>query len=223
MSNDEKIYRKMLKAIVEHQLPPGERLPEDKLSEAFGVSRTGIRKVLQRLAIERFVVIQPNKGAQVNRPSRQEAEEVLESRIMLEPLLLPDVIDNWQPRCLDHFVTMVEEEKRADREGDLASSIHLTAKFHYELAKLGNNSVLAEFIEQLCYRSSLVIAAYGTRESVSCDCGDHHALLELIDNGKIEQAQHWMTHHLKQIKASISLRGKRDDHIDFQKLFSGME
>ncbi len=43
MSSDEKIYQKILKAIVEHQLPPGSRLPEDKLSEAFGVSRTGIR------------------------------------------------------------------------------------------------------------------------------------------------------------------------------------
>ncbi len=220
MSNDERIYRKMLKAIVEHQLPPGERLPEDKLSDAFGVSRTGIRKVLQRLAIERFVVIQPNKGAHVNRPSRQEAEEVLDSRILIEPLLLPEVIANWNASLSDHFITMVHDEKQADRDGDLAKSIHLTAKFHYELAKHSNNMVLAEFIEQLCYRSSLVIAAYGTRESVSCDCGDHHALIELIDQGNIDQAQHWMTHHLKQIKASISLRGERDAHIDFQKLFS---
>lgn len=61
MSNDEKVYQKLLRAIVEHKLEPGVRLPEDKLSEAFGISRTGIRKVLQRLAIERFVVIEPNK------------------------------------------------------------------------------------------------------------------------------------------------------------------
>lgn len=59
MSNDEKVYQKLLRAIVEHKLEPGVRLPEDKLSEAFGISRTGIRKVLQRLAIERFVVIEP--------------------------------------------------------------------------------------------------------------------------------------------------------------------
>ncbi len=223
MSNDERIYRKMLKAIVEHQLPPGERLPEDKLAEAFGVSRTGIRKVLQRLAIERFVVIQPNKGAHVNRPSRQEAEEVLDSRILIEPLLLSGVIDNWSTAHSARFSAMVEEEKHAERTGDLAKSIHLTAKFHYELAKLGNNAVLAQFVEQLCYRSSLVIAAYGTRESVSCDCGDHRSLIELIDQHKVLQAQHWMTHHLEQIKASISLQGKRDGQIDFQKLFSGVD
>ena len=47
---DEPIYQALLTAIVEHQLPPGSKLPEEALSEVFGVSRTGIRKVLQRLA-----------------------------------------------------------------------------------------------------------------------------------------------------------------------------
>ena len=44
---DESIYQALMTAIVEHQLPPGSRLPEEALSEVFGVSRTGIRKVLQ--------------------------------------------------------------------------------------------------------------------------------------------------------------------------------
>ncbi|WP_172558730.1 GntR family transcriptional regulator [Vibrio fluvialis] len=223
MSNDEKIYQKMLKAIVEHQLPPGERLPEDKLSEAFGVSRTGIRKVLQRLALERFVVIQPNKGAQVNRPSRQEAEEVLDSRIMLEPLLVPEISENWNLKVAQHFRDMVALEKQAEDEGNLSKSIQLTAKFHYELARMGNNQVLAEFIEQLCYRSSLVIAAYGTRESVSCDCGDHVELIDLLDQRKVVEAQEWMRHHLLHIKQSISLTGKQDAQVDFNSLFAQMD
>ncbi|MDE1514199.1 MULTISPECIES: GntR family transcriptional regulator [Vibrio] len=223
MSNDQKIYQKMLKAIVEHQLPPGERLPEDKLSEAFGVSRTGIRKVLQRLALERFVVIRPNKGAQVNRPSRQEAEEVLDSRIILEPLLVPEISENWNLEISRHFREMVHLEKQAEHEGNLSKSIQLTAKFHYELARIANNQVLAEFIEQLCYRSSLVIAAYGTRESVSCECGDHVELINLLDHHKIGEAQEWMRHHLLHIKQSIYLTGKKDSQVDFNSLFRQMD
>ena len=46
---DERIYQDILEAIVEHRLTPGTRLPEDTLAETFGISRTGIRKVLQRL------------------------------------------------------------------------------------------------------------------------------------------------------------------------------
>nr|MCL6257094.1 GntR family transcriptional regulator [Klebsiella pneumoniae] len=46
---DESIYQALMTAIVEHQLPPGSKLPEEALAEVFAVSRTGIRKVLQRI------------------------------------------------------------------------------------------------------------------------------------------------------------------------------
>lgn len=221
MSNDEKIYRKILKAIVEHQLAPGSRLPEDKLSEAFGVSRTGIRKVLQRLALEHFVMIQPNKGAQVSQPSKKEADEVLNSRIMLEPHLIPDLLKHWEPRHSADFRNMLKLEQQAELSGDLASSIQLTAKFHYELAKLSGNSILADFVEQLCYRSSLIIAAYGSRSSVSCDCGDHLELIELLDSNANQQAQIWMKHHLQHIKSSLLLTCEDEKQINFQQLFCG--
>ncbi|RCW96992.1 GntR family transcriptional regulator [Marinomonas foliarum] len=220
MSNDENIYRQILKAIVEHQLPPGARLPEDRLSEAFGVSRTGIRKVLQRLALEHFVVIEKNKGAQVNHPSKAEALEVLDSRILIEPQLIPAVLSHWNSAQSQHFRTMAIEEKRAEESNQLADSIQLTARFHYELATLSGNKVLASFIEQLCYRSSLILAAYGTRGSVGCDCGEHSELLDLLDQGNADKAQNWMSHHLKHIKSSLILESKSEEHIDFQQLFS---
>lgn len=219
MSNDEHIYRQILKAIVEHQLPPGARLPEDRLSEAFGVSRTGIRKVLQRLALEHFVVIEKNKGAQVNRPSEAEASEVLDSRILIEPQLIPALLAHWDAAQSKRFRAMAQEEKQAEAANMLADSIQLTARFHYELATLSGNKVLASFIEQLCYRSSLILAAYGTRGSVGCECGDHAQLLDLLDQKNANKAQSWMSHHLKHIKSSLILESKPEENIDFQRLF----
>jgi DNA-binding GntR family transcriptional regulator len=203
--SDEKIYNKILKSIVEHQLPPGARLPEDKLAEAFGKSRTSIRKVLQRL----------------NRPSKQEAQEVLQSRIMLEPLLIPELLNHWTPKNSLYFRQLVTQEKTADLGEDQATLIQLTAQFHYELSRLSGNSVMAQFIEQLCYRSSLIIAAYGNRHSVSCDCGDHLEIIELLDKNDCEKAQLWMARHLTHIQSSLNLNIKTNAKIDYQQLFSG--
>lgn len=50
--HSESIYRAISNAVIEHRLKPGARLREDALAEVFGTSRTGIRKVLQRLALE---------------------------------------------------------------------------------------------------------------------------------------------------------------------------
>jgi DNA-binding FadR family transcriptional regulator len=49
-------------AIINHRISPGTALQEDALASSSGVSRTIIRKVLQRLSHERLVEIVPNKG-----------------------------------------------------------------------------------------------------------------------------------------------------------------
>lgn len=223
MSNDEIIYKKILKAIVEHQLPPGSRLPEDRLSGAFEVSRTGIRKVLQRLALEHFVVIQPNKGAHVNNPSEREAIEVFESRAVIEPQLIPDLLLHWDLKQSERFRNMVDLERKAELDKDLASSIQLTAKFHYKLAQLAGNSILADYVEQLCYRSSLVIAAYGSQNSVGCnpkaENDRHEDFINILDTGDMVKAQSWMKLHLQSIKESLNLNNNEDKEIDFQRLF----
>ena len=46
-------------------LPPGSDLDEAKLGAEFGMSRTPLREVLQKLAGEGFVDITQNKGAKV--------------------------------------------------------------------------------------------------------------------------------------------------------------
>ncbi|WP_372657483.1 GntR family transcriptional regulator, partial [Hydrogenophaga sp.] len=78
----------MVSAILDHQLPPGTKLVEDRLAEAFGVSRTRIRPVLVRLANEKVVTLTPNRGAAIAQPSEREAREVFEVRRLIEPTLV---------------------------------------------------------------------------------------------------------------------------------------
>jgi DNA-binding GntR family transcriptional regulator len=66
-------------------------LPEEALAEVFGVSRTGIRKVLQRLNAVQMVTLTPKRGAQVASPTVEEAQEIFRTRALLEVANLPDV------------------------------------------------------------------------------------------------------------------------------------
>src|SRR5882757_4238054 len=47
---DQKIYDSVLKAVMSQRLPPGTKLTEASLCELFAVSRTIVRKAIQRLA-----------------------------------------------------------------------------------------------------------------------------------------------------------------------------
>src|SRR3954469_18817010 len=86
--SDNEISERMVSAILDHKLPPGTKLVEDKLATAFGVSRTRVRPVLVRLANEQVVTLIPTRGATIAQPSRQEAREVFEVRRLIEPTLV---------------------------------------------------------------------------------------------------------------------------------------
>ena len=212
------IYLKIRDAIVTQQLVPGVRLPEDKLAERFKVSRTAIRKVLQQLAIERFITIQPNKGAEVRTPSATEAQEVFESRILIETGLIPAIAKYWQPHHAENLRKVIAQEDRAKNENNFAAAIRYTALFHIELAKVANNDTLTQFVEQLAFRSSLIIAVFGTKHSVGCDCGSHIELISLLDNGEVNAAKTWMEHHLEIIQNSLVF-DKDNKAVDFDTLF----
>ena len=51
--SDQAIYERIVESVLDHRLPPGTRLTEDKLGSIFGVSRTRIKPILVRLANEK--------------------------------------------------------------------------------------------------------------------------------------------------------------------------
>src|SRR5437762_3485817 len=82
------IYQRILGAILEHRLPPGTKLGEERLAAVFGVSRTQVRQALARLTHDRIVTLFANRGAFVSSPTVDEAREVFEARRLIEPDLI---------------------------------------------------------------------------------------------------------------------------------------
>src|SRR6516165_7617442 len=78
------VYEQIWSAIMDHSLPPETRLVETELCEIFGLGRTRLRQVLQKLAHERVVTLMRNRGAMVSKPSVREAREVFHARRVIE-------------------------------------------------------------------------------------------------------------------------------------------
>lgn len=63
--------------ITEGELGPGSRIPESRLCDHFGVSRTPLREALKVLSAEGLVSLLPNKGARVVLVTRKEMQEIV--------------------------------------------------------------------------------------------------------------------------------------------------
>lgn len=218
---DEEIYRSLYTAIVEHHLAPGARLPEDALAESFGISRTGIRKVLQRLAHERLIELAPNRGATVAQPSVQEAREVFAARRIVECAALTEIGREPPPvAALDELKRIVAAETDAQARGDKREAIHLSGLFHLRVLALADNRPLSDFLGQLVSRTSLVIAMYGTPLAAGCNRCRHEQLIELLAAGDTAAAARWMDEHLREIEAGCAFAESEPQATDLKRIFA---
>ncbi|GAA6132422.1 GntR family transcriptional regulator [Halopseudomonas sabulinigri] len=214
------IYRAISDAVIEHRLKPGARLREDALAEVFGISRTGIRKVLQRLALEQLITLTPGKGAAVTRPSAEEAREIFDARRLTECALMARLATRIQPPELAQLRALAGDEQLALQGHEQSVAIRLSADFHARLAELAGNQTLARFVGQLCSRSSLILAVYGHAGNLGCECNDHNQLVDLLQAGDSEQAAAFMRRHLDSIEASLSIDEAPDEAPDLRDIFS---
>ncbi|MDR5899230.1 GntR family transcriptional regulator [Halomonas vilamensis] len=217
----EPIYKALSDAIIEQRLKPGARLREDALAEVFNVSRTGVRKILQRLALEQLVTLTPRRGASVTRPTAEEAKDVFDARQLVECGLMPDVARQMEPNEAAVLREMARREREALRSGERSAAIKLSADFHVHLARLSGNTTLAAFVEQLCSRSSLILAVYGQRGHLGCESHDHDDLIGYLEANDGERAKAFMSRHLKAIEASLSMVEEDDSAPDLQQIFGG--
>ena len=216
----EAIHRSISDAIIEHRLKPGARLREDALSEVFGVSRTGIRKILQRLALEQLVTLTPRRGASVTRPTAEEAKDVFDARQMIECGLMPEIARRITSNDIAKLRDMARREREALQSGEQSSAIRLSADFHSYLAGISGNRTLADFVERLCSRSSLILAVYGNTGHLGCESHDHQDLINYLAEGKGERAQAFMSRHLKAIEASLSIVEEENEAPDLFDIFA---
>ena len=223
--SDNDIYERMVSAILDHQLPPGTKLVEDRLAEAFGVSRTRIRPVLVRLANEKVVTLTPNRGAAIAEPSEQEAHEVFEVRRMIEPLLVERFIARATTAHIQSLKHCIRDEEAARKAGDMRRAIRLSGDFHLHIADHAGHATLGRILRELVSRTSLILMTYSTphsqarEDATACGCQEHRALLAALKLRDAREAARLMREHLERLESQLSFSPSPDAAPDLLQLF----
>ncbi len=207
---DKKIYDSVFNAVMNQRLPPGTKLTEAHFCELFNVSRTIVRKALQRLAYDHIVVIKPNHGATVASPTPQETREIFTARRGVEAAIMPLAIARASKAQIGVLRKLAKDEHAAFESGDRANWISLGGAFHIALAELAGNSVLKRFLNELVSRCSLIIALYELPGNVACSHDEHDRLIDVIASRNVEQAVKMMEQHLLAIEGKLNLNDEKE-------------
>ena len=221
------IYERLVDAVLDHRLPPGTKLVEDRLATAFGVSRTRIRPVLVRLANAQIVTLTPNRGATVGEPTEREAREVFEVRRMIEPTLIACFIACASASDIQVLSDCIADEEAARLAGDNRRAIRLSGDFHLHIANASQHETLGRILRDLVSRTSLVLMTRGLMQSPtdapSCACHQHRALLDAIRLRDTVEATRLMHEHLSQLESQLQFPQTEAVAPDLVELFGTPE
>jgi len=212
------VHERIWSAIVDHSLPPETRLVESELCQIFGVGRTRVRQVLQRLAHERVVTLMRNRGAMVSKPSVREAREVFAARRVIETSIVDTVIKSATRKHIKRLQEHVSREQDAWRANDRRAILKLSGEFHLLLAEAADNSILLEVLRDLVSRSSLIIAVYQSPGASPCPPDAHRELTATLERRE-RAAVKLMVQHLDHVFADLMLEARNDGGIDLKAVF----
>lgn len=214
------IVERIFDAIIEQKLPPGTKLSESALCEVFGVGRMRIRRSLLLLASREVVELHANRGAFVASPTPEQAREVFEARLALEPNITRLAVERASEEEIGTLTRHLEMEYLAHRERRRHDAIRLSGQFHTLLAQITGNTILIRTMKDLVTRTSLIIGLFGAPGVSNCRDDDHAAIVGAFHTRDAEKAAWMMTLHLKHIQKHIELDPKASDPVDLAQLFA---
>jgi DNA-binding GntR family transcriptional regulator len=213
------VYEKIWTAIIDHSLPPETRLVEERLCEIFGLGRSHMRQVLQRLAHEHVVTLMPNRGAAVAKPSVREAQEVFAARQVIETGTVAGFMESATRADCRRLHEHVAREQSARHQHDRRASLKSSGEFHLIIAEIAGNQILIDMLRDLVSRSSLIIAVYQTPGARSCPQDEHRELALALERRE-PRAVPLMMRHLERVRAELRLEVPPDKHVELRTVFS---
>ncbi|MDE1165627.1 MAG: GntR family transcriptional regulator [Pseudomonas sp.] len=218
----QRIVDVLSKAIAQHRLRPGTRLIEAQIVETLHANRNHVQVALQRLAMQRIVTIEPNRGAMVSQPSALEAREVFAARRAIERAIVecitPAMMHKHRERVGQHLTC----ERHATNATDRREIVRQLSEFHLMLGELCGNRVLSEILDNLMVRSSLIVALYQRNDVPSCASDEHQQIITALEAGDQAKAVAVMLEHLDELENQLALDEQDAPEVNLKEALAGL-
>ncbi len=208
MSDDveDRMYRTIFDSVLNQRLKPGTKLPEASLCDLFSTTRFVVRKVLQQLANDHVVDLQPNRGARIIMPSPEEAQQVFETRRALESAIVGLATQRATKEDLADLRRQLGKEHSAMHKVDQVTWARMASSFHHRVARLARSPILERYLGEILSRFSLIVALYELPDNPSCEHDEHERIVDCMERGDAAGAVRWMELHLRDLESNIVVK-----------------
>jgi DNA-binding GntR family transcriptional regulator len=133
------VAEELRRRIVSGKYVGGDQIRQEALASELGVSRIPIREALLQLEAEGLVIIHTHRGAMVASLSPEDARDLFESRLVLEPVVLKKAIEAATPSDIERVgACLAEYEKAVNGGADPETLSRLNWAFHTAMCEPAN-------------------------------------------------------------------------------------
>lgn len=198
------VLHRLREDIISCILKPGDRLRFEALREIYGVSFSTLREALARLASERLVVAEGQRGFVVAPISREDLLDVTDARVLIERECLrramTDGDNEWEAQILSSYHRLDRVESRlSDPRGVTSEWDARHFEFHESLVAAAHSPTLAEIRRSLFERARRYrrLSAMSRRTPRAKE-HEHRTLMEAVLSRQIPYAQDLIESHIRE-------------------------
>ncbi|MGF1569252.1 MAG: GntR family transcriptional regulator [Nodosilinea sp.] len=196
-SSVDRIYDQLKQMAINYKFRPGESLNEVELAASFGVSRTPLREVLNRLVAEGLLNFVPRKGFSCKPLDTKMIFDLYEVRCGLEMMSAKLSTERASDAALQHLVQFWQSAAENFAQLSPLECARCDEKFHEQLASLSQNNELLHTLQNINARAHylrLISMEQGPYRHNTCT--EHALILQAIQARDSEAAMARMSAHV---------------------------
>lgn len=190
------VSHSLRRSILNGDLKGGTKLSLATLASTFDVSTTPVREALRELSHEGLVQLDSYRGGVVTDVTREDVEEIVRIRSVLEPMAVREVVERITPRILEEAEAILDEMARSNSWDVWVQG---NSAFHQKLYEAAASRRLVSIVNRLQGTQAVFVSATLQRSPTLKDRAtrDHQELLEAARDGDAEGMIEVTLRHLR--------------------------
>ncbi|WP_298829094.1 GntR family transcriptional regulator [uncultured Piscinibacter sp.] len=209
----EQVRDALLDEIASGQLAPGDRIIQEQIAHALGVSRQPVQQALALLRNQGVLQDAPGRGLIVAPLDPDHAQHMYDMRAVIEGMASRRAAETNAEKAAKLGPALIEAGRKAVASGSVARMIAADMKFHEFIYGLSGNPLVAPALATHLTYTQRVMGEVLLRDEKPRDIWDQHAaILDAIAEGDGERAEALVRAHITQAAGFMvaRLRGQAE-------------
>lgn len=206
----EQVRDAILEEVASGQLAPGDRVIQEQIAQALGVSRQPVQQALVLLRNQGVLHDAPGRGLLVAPLDPQHVQHMYDVRAAVEGLAARRAAELNSERAAKAGPALIDAGRRAVAGGSVAKMIAADIKFHEFICSLSGNPLIASTLDSHLTHTQRVMGEVLLRDEKPRDIWDQHAaIMQAVADGDGDRAEALARTHLTQAAGFMVARLRR--------------